>query len=109
MFTGFLVSVFVLSTYKIEDDDFYWHLTTGKYIYENKVIPDNDVFSYATQNKAWIPFEWGWDVLIYMIYAFSNINTVSIICSLIFCFIFYLYYKLLKRFNVNSIISIKPL
>jgi len=106
MLAAFLVLVFVLSSYKIEDDDFFWHLSTGKYIVENKVIPDKDVFSYPTENQEWIPFEWGWDLIIYSIYSINNVNAVSIFSSVIFCVIFFIYFRLLNRFKVNSIISI---
>ncbi len=45
----FLVLVFLASSYKISgDDDLFWHLATGRYVVENKVVPDKDVFGHVT-------------------------------------------------------------
>jgi hypothetical protein len=87
-------------------DDFFWHLSTGKYISENGSIPDKDVFGYATQNAEWIPFEWGSDVVIYNVYKLAGYNGVFIFRSLIFCLMFFILFKLLGRFHVSPMISI---
>jgi hypothetical protein len=103
----FLVLVFFASSYKISgDDDLFWHLATGRYIVENKVVPDKDVFGYVTKGMEWIPFEWGWDVLSYGLYNIGSYNAILIFRSLAFCFIFFLYFMLLRKFNVNTFISI---
>ena len=64
------ILVFIFSSYKVTgDDDFFWHLATGRYVVENKVVPDKDVFGYVTAGNDWIPFEWGWDVIIFGLYS----------------------------------------
>ena len=64
MLASLLVLVFFASSYKISgDDDFFWHLATGRFVVENKYVPDKDIFGYTSANDEWIPFEWGWDVL----------------------------------------------
>lgn len=98
--------VFTLTTYKVEDDDIYWHLATGRFIVENKYVPDKDVFGFATPNAEWIPFEWGWDVISYGLYNIGGYAVLFVFRSLIFCLIFYLYFLLLRKFNNNSFISI---
>lgn len=106
MFAAFLICVFLLSSYKIEDDDFFWHLSTGRFIVENKYVPDSDVFSYPSQNAQWIPFEWGWDMMTYELFITGGYTAIFIFRSIIFCFIFLIYFQLLRRFGVNSIVSI---
>ena len=49
--------------------DFFWHLATGKWIIEHRIIPDKDVFGFISEHQQWIPFEWGWDVLIYILFS----------------------------------------
>jgi hypothetical protein len=106
LFAVFAVLVFLASTYKITgDDDFFWHLATGRYIVEHKVVPDTDIFGFATQGVEWIPFEWGWDVLTYGLYNIAGYNTILVFRSIAFVFIFFLYFKLLRKFKVNSFIS----
>lgn len=103
----FLVLVFFASSYKISgDDDFFWHLATGRYIVENKVVPDKDVFGHITSGTEWIPFEWGWDILTYSLYNIGGYNAILVFRSLAFCFIFFLYFMLLRKFKVNSFLSI---
>ncbi|MCI0449154.1 MAG: hypothetical protein L0Y79_05115 [Chlorobi bacterium] len=103
----FLVLVFFASSYKVTgDDDFFWHLATGRYIVENKTVPDKDVFGFVTQGVEWIAFEWGWDVLSYGLYNVGGYNLILIFRSLVFCLIFYIYFLLLKKFKLTSFVSI---
>ncbi len=103
----FLTLVFFAASYKISgDDDFFWHLATGRYIIENMSVPDTDVFGFATQGVKWIPFEWGWDVLTFGINSIGGFNAVLVFRSVTFVLIFFLLYILLKKFKVNSLIAI---
>jgi hypothetical protein len=102
----FLVFVFLFTTFKIADDDFFWHLATGRYIVENGVIPGTDVFGELTQNVKWIPFEWGWDVFSYLLYQIGGFNLILIFRSIALVFIFWFIFRLLNKFRVNSIVSL---
>jgi len=107
MFGIFLLLVFLASSYKVSgDDDFFWHLATGRFIVENKYVPDKDIFGYVTEGDEWIPFEWGWDVLTYGLNSVSGYNAILIFRSVMFCLIFFIYFMLFQRFKINSIISI---
>jgi len=88
------------------DDDLFWHLATGRYIVENKVVPDKDVFGHITSGTEWIPFEWGWDLLTYGLYNVGGYNAILLFRSLAFCFIFLLLYLLLRKFRVNAFLSV---
>lgn len=106
----FLVLVFMAASYKISgDDDVFWHLATGRYIVENKVVPDKDVFGHITSGQEWIPFEWGWDVMTYGLYNIGGLNAILAFRSLAFCFIFFVLYMLLRKFKINSFLSIAVL
>lgn len=103
----FLVLVFMAVSYQISgDDDLFWHLATGRYIVENKVVPDKDVFGHITSGTEWIPFEWGWDILTYGLYNIGGYNAILLFRSLAFCFIFLLLYLLLRKFKVSSFLSV---
>ena len=101
----FLFSIFVLTTYKIEDDDVFWHLATGRFIAENKYVPDTDVFGFSTQNDKWIPFEWGSDLISYALYNAGGYTALSVFRSVTFCLMFLIYFMLLRKFRINSAIS----
>ena len=103
MFTAFAVFIVLVTTYKIQgDDDIFWHLASGRYIVETKTVPSSDVFGFVTAGEKWIPFEWGWDVLTYSIYSFSGYTGLSVFRTIIFLLIFYLYYRILMKFNVSK-------
>lgn len=103
----FLVLVFFASSYKITgDDDFFWHLATGRFIVENKYVPDKDVFGFVTQGQEWIPFEWGWDIITYGLYNLGGYNAILIFRSLMFVLIFFLLWRLMNKFKLNSLLSI---
>ncbi len=103
----FLVLVFMASSYKVSgDDDLFWHLATGRYIVENKVVPDTDVFGHITSGSEWIPFEWGWDLITYALYNIGGYNAILTFRSLAFCFVFFVLFMLLRKFKVNSFLSI---
>lgn len=101
----FLILVLFATSYKISgDDDIFWHLQIGKYVTENKTVPSEDVFGFATQGAEWIPFEWGFDVLAYNIYNAGGYTLLSIFRSLVFILIFYLIIRLSEKFRINRVI-----
>ena len=106
LFAVFAVLVFLAASYKVTgDDDFFWHLATGRFIVENKAVPDTDIFGFATQGVEWIPFEWGWDILTYGLYNIAGYNTILAFRSIAFVFIFFLFFLLFRKFKINSVIS----
>lgn len=106
MFIVFLICVFSVATHRLEDDDFFWHLSTGKFITENGFIPDKDVFGMATQGAEWIPFEWGSDLIFYNLHKIIGLNGIFIFTSVLFCILFLIYFRLLQKFKVNPAITI---
>lgn len=103
----FLAFIFFGSSYKVTgDDDFFWHLATGRYIIENGYVPDKDVFSFTADGTEWIPFEWAWDVLTYGLYNLGGYDLILVFRSIMFCLIFFIYFMLLKKFGVSTPISI---
>ncbi len=101
-----MILVFSVTSHKIEDDDFFWHLSTGKFISENGYVPDNDVFGYASPNTKWIPFEWGSDLLFYKLYQTTGYSGIYIFRSIIFCLIFLIFFRLYEKFKVNTTITL---
>jgi hypothetical protein len=107
MLGAFALFLILITTYKIQgDDDIFWHLASGRYIAETKTVPSADVFGFVTNGEHWIPFEWGWDLLTFTVYKIGGFVLLSILRTLIFLLIFFLYYRILKKFNVSNTIFI---
>ncbi len=102
----FAVFIVLLTTFKISgDDDVFWHLATGRYIIETGTVPSTDVFGFITEGQEWMPFEWGWDVTTFFIFKITGYTGLSIFRTLIFLIIFFLYFNILRKFNVSYTIS----
>ena len=102
----FGIFIVLLTTFKISgDDDVFWHLATGRYVIETGNVPSTDVFGYITEGQEWMPFEWGWDVMTYLIYSFSGYTGLSIFRTIIFLLIFLLYFLIFHKFKVSYTIS----
>lgn len=43
-----VVSVFILSSYSVSEGDFFWHLKSGEWIFQNRAIPGQDPFAFST-------------------------------------------------------------
>ncbi len=42
----------------LRDPDSYWHIATGRWIFEHGTVPVVDVFSYTLQGSPWTAHEW---------------------------------------------------
>lgn len=109
--TYFLISLFavfiaLISNSKLSgEDDLFWYLSTGRYIVQTGTFPSADVFGYTTAGKPWIPFEWGWDVLNYYIFQIDGFISLSLFATLLILLIYYLLFRLLVKFKVNTSLS----
>lgn len=84
------------------EDDIFWHLSTGKYIIENKTVPSADVFGYVTEGMKWIPFEWGWDIMVYQLYNTGGFTALYITHLVVTLLIFGVLYLILRKQKVND-------
>lgn len=103
----FTIFIILLTTFKISgDDDFFWHLSTGRYIVNTHSVPSVDVFGFKTSGQAWMPFEWGWDVLTYGLYNLGGINLILAFRTIVFLILFFLLYRMLEKFKVKLTVSL---
>ncbi|MBI5029996.1 MAG: hypothetical protein HZB51_05675 [Chloroflexi bacterium] len=86
------VALFVMTTREISDPDFWWHLSTGKYIVETQSIPHTDPFSFTKAGEPWVTHEWLSEVVMYALFLVGSypllILTFSAIITLSFAFVF---------------------
>ncbi len=50
---------------RLNDPDLWWHLKVGEIIWNTHTIPTADLFSFTTNNHAWLAHEWLAQVVIY--------------------------------------------
>lgn len=88
------------------DNDTFWHIKTGEYIFLNRAVPTRDVFSwYGAENHLnWINHEWLSDLLIYSVYRAGGMQAVVGGASLMAGVLFFLIYRFaLIRCRDNAI------
>lgn len=103
-FIGFLN--FLFSFKNIVDSDYGWHVSVGRYILENALIPKTDIFSWygISNNLEFISHEWLSDIIMYLIGPLGNIILFSIIAVIIY-FILIKFLKITKEICISNVIK----
>ena len=74
----FWAAVFVLCIKVVIDTDFGWHLRIGEIIFNSKIIPKNDVFSFSLPNYPYVYHSWLGELLIYVSYKLGALWGVTL-------------------------------
>ncbi|MBM4135417.1 MAG: hypothetical protein FJ241_01130 [Nitrospira sp.] len=101
---------------RLFDSDFWWHISTGRYIVETGTIPDKDPFSYTSdlqENKNLLPERenfilkqyWLGQVIFYLIYEYAGPAGVIILRGALLTMMLLLVLWQLKRWDVIFYIS----
>jgi hypothetical protein len=102
LLSAFALFIILFTTSKLtNEDDYFWHFATGRYVVETGSIPSTDVFSFSSEGTKWLVTEWGWDVMTFTIFKYFGYLGISILCTLTFLIMYFVYYVLLRRFNVS--------
>lgn len=62
--------------FPMNNPDIFWHLSSGKYIFENLSIAKSDFLSWTLSGLKWIDFEWLTQVIYYFLYSQFNIEAI---------------------------------
>src|SRR6266849_142893 len=71
------VTLTIASLAPIRSNDYFWHLATGRWIWEHRALPATDPFAIASSREPWINDEWLFDATIYPIYKLGGHSAVS--------------------------------
>ena len=63
-----------MATFKVFNLDIWWHLKTGEYIFSSLSIPRHDIFSYTASGEPWVPTQWLFQVVVYIIHYLFGLN-----------------------------------
>ncbi len=92
--------------------DFWWHLATGKYIVENKSLPQNDPFSYTShetfsQRKSIIlKGNWLAEVIFYKVYMFLDLKGIIILRSLLLLLFLFFVFLSIKKQGASDLVAL---
>lgn len=63
---------FCLAFKSVSDLDFWWHLSTGRWIVEHKEFVKSDFLSYTFKDSPWMDLTWGFEVIQYLLYSVTH-------------------------------------
>lgn len=97
---------YIMSIKSIADPDYGWHISVGRYIFENRIIPKNDIFSWygISEDLEFISHECLSDLLMYLLGSIGNITLLSIMVTIFYIFLVK-FLRIEKKFNLFNVIK----
>jgi|GEM_PF-439430 len=84
----FFVLAAIAAVAPIRSYDYFWHLTTGRWIVEHHSIPTFDPFALASAHVPWINGEWLYQIVLYALHGIGGDAGISILSALLASAIF---------------------
>ncbi len=112
IFSFFLFFFISLLKIDLHDYDFWWHLATGKYIIENKSLPDKDPFTYTTKDthierkSVILKGYWLGQVVFYKVYSQWNLKGIIILRSLLMVIFLFFAFMTIKKQTVSELVAL---
>jgi len=76
---GLFVALFAMALRPVVDNDLFWHLATGRYIWATGRVPHADPFSWTEPGRAWIAHEWLTETFLYPLYAHGGYPALMLV------------------------------
>ena len=83
-----LLLIAIAAVGPIRSYDFFWHLTTGRWILEHHALPAYDPFALASAHVPWINGEWLYEVALDATYSAGGFHGISWINAVFVALIF---------------------
>jgi hypothetical protein len=84
----FFLLVTIAAITPIRSYDYFWHLTTGRWIVEHHAIPRFDPLAVASAHVPWINGEWLYEIVLYALHGIAGDSGISIVSALLAAVIF---------------------
>ena len=88
------------------DGDLGFHITLGRYILGNGMIPSNDLFSHTMAGQPVIEHEWLSGVIFAFAEKYLGLNGIILLCALIIATAFWLIYKMVRAESQTLLIPV---
>jgi hypothetical protein len=82
-----------------------WHLKTGSWILDHRVLPTTDLFSFTCPDAPWIPYEWGFQVLIAGLERLGGLAPVRAVCGLLLAGVILHLYRRSIREGASAVVA----
>jgi hypothetical protein len=85
---AFFVLAAAAAVAPIRSYDYFWHLTTGRWIVEHQAIPRFDPLTLASAHVPWINGEWLYEIVLYVLHGIGGDAGISILSAVLAAAIF---------------------
>ena len=110
---GFVV-IFLVLVERLQlglvDPDYFWHLRTGQYLFEQHALPTGDIYSYTYAGRPWVLHEWLSEIVLYCIHTLLGAFGVKLVVSLMATATLVIVYKtanqILKRSSLAFVLTL---
>lgn len=99
------ISLYVIPNMFFQDGSTGWHLVAGNYIIENGAVPYTDLVSYTFPDKAWVAYEWLFDLGIAWLVKIGGTNLLAAVLASLIGFLFLAIYDKCRDSGCNIAIS----
>ncbi|MGP0066013.1 MAG: hypothetical protein ACLQGP_20735 [Isosphaeraceae bacterium] len=76
---------FLLGCYELFDQDVWWHLRAGQWILEHGRVPQLDLFTFSSADRAWIDLHWGFQVALALAYRSGGVAGMILMAAAAAC------------------------
>src|SRR5947207_14545973 len=80
---GAFLAIFAMALKPVVDNDVFWHLATGRYMWATGRIPHADPFSWTVPGRAWIAHEWLTELWLYPLYSHGGYAALMLVFAAI--------------------------
>jgi hypothetical protein len=80
---GAFLAIFAMALKPVVDNDVFWHLPTGRYMWATGHIPHADPFSWTKPGHAWIAHEWLTELWLYPLYSHGGYAALMLVFAAI--------------------------
>jgi len=90
---GLFLAIFAMALKPVVDNDVFWHLATGRYMWATRDIPHADPFSWTAPGRAWIAHEWLTETLLYPLYQHGGYALLALVFGVVITAAFAISYR----------------
>ena len=98
----FLAAALFLAMTQIRDNDVWWHIASGRYVFQEGSFPATDIFSYTASDYPLNNMEWLFGIVLYPFMATFGTGGLVFVKALVCMLTFGLFLVLLSRRCGNS-------
>lgn len=95
-----LVLIFLVFLYGMRPNwsiDIYWHIKVGEWIVRHGAIPHTDIFSAVDPSRHWTPFQWLYEVIVFLIDRAGGFLLLKLTHSALYITGFLLFYRFFRK------------